>query len=141
MRTNRRRFLIGNDPPTGGDPRPIAFLLAWRTRNDLAKRCPMPRWIMLGLTILGFALVFIAKSPGLLGLGLLLGIVGMIGFVSAIAAERISASARPDAAMASVEDLVALKERPTSSAAPLAQHPRVGPPADVRDSNGPNRAS
>lgn len=101
----------------------------------------MPRWIMLGLTILGFALVFIAKSPGLLGLGLLLGIVGMIGFVSAIAAERISASARPDAAMASVEDLVALKKRPTSSAAPLAQHPSVGPPADVSDSNGPNRAS
>ena len=101
----------------------------------------MTRWIMLGLTILGLALVFIAKSPGLLGLGLLLGIVGMIGFVSALAAERISASARPDAAMASVEDLVALKKRPTWSAAPAAQHPRVGALADVRDSNSPDRAS
>lgn len=28
VRTNRRRFLIGNGSPAGGDPRTIAFLLA-----------------------------------------------------------------------------------------------------------------
>lgn len=98
----------------------------------------MTRWIMLGLTILGFALVFIAKSPAVLGLGLLLGIVGMIGFVFALAADRISASARPDAAMASIEDLAALNKRPQR---PVAQRPRAEAQANVGDGNDTDPAS
>ena len=70
----------------------------------------MLRWILLVLALLGLALAFIAKSPGLLGVGLLLGFIGTIGFVLGLAADRIAENARPDTAMASVEELVALKK-------------------------------
>lgn len=82
----------------------------------------MARWIMLGLTILGFAIVFTTRSPGLLGLGMLLGLAGFIGFVFALAADRVSASARPEATIASVDDIHAMRRRtpvrPAASAAP-----------------------
>ncbi len=74
----------------------------------------MARWILLLLALIGFAITFTTKSAGLLGLGLLLGSVGGVGFVLALAADRIAANSRPDSAMASVEDLAALrKPRPT----------------------------
>ncbi|MBO9661635.1 hypothetical protein [Dokdonella sp.] len=82
----------------------------------------MLRWILLVLALLGLALAFIAKSPGLLGIGLLLGFIGTIGFVLGLAADRIAENARPDTAMASVEELVALRKprgaAPDSRAAP-----------------------
>lgn len=70
----------------------------------------MFRWILLVLALLGLVLAFTTKSPGLLGLGLLLGLVGSVGFVLALAADRVAANARPDMAMASAEELVALKK-------------------------------
>ena len=76
----------------------------------------MARWITLALTILGFAIAFTTKSPGLLGLGLLLGLVGLFGFVFALAAARISANARSEASMASAEDLRALHRAPPPGA-------------------------
>jgi hypothetical protein len=69
------------------------------------------RWLMLGLTILGFALSFVAKGPGLLAIGLLLGFVGLFGLVFSIAADRVSASARPESAMLTPEDLAAMRAR------------------------------
>lgn len=77
----------------------------------------MARWIMLGLTILGVALVFTTKSVGVLSLGLLCGVFGFFGFVFALASDRISASARPEASMAAIDDLVALR-KPVMRAAP-----------------------
>lgn len=77
----------------------------------------MTRWIMLGLTVLGIVLIFTTKSPGLLGLGLLFGLVGFVGFIFALAAERISANARPESSMASSEDLAALRKRAAPGAA------------------------
>jgi hypothetical protein len=71
----------------------------------------MARWIMLGLTILGVALVFSTKSAGLLSLGLLCSIVGFFGFVFVLAADRVSASARPETSMAAADDLAALRKR------------------------------
>lgn len=71
----------------------------------------MSRLFWLLLALVGCALTFTAKSPGLLGIGLLLGIVGFLGFVLALAASRVSASARPETAMASVEDLGALRKQ------------------------------
>ncbi|HEY0232575.1 MAG TPA: hypothetical protein VGC55_15110 [Dokdonella sp.] len=78
----------------------------------------MTRWIMLVVTVFGFVLAFMAKTPGLLGLGLLLVLVGVIGFVFALAADRVAANARPEASMAAIEDLAALRRKRTPPAAP-----------------------
>ncbi|MDR2012981.1 MAG: hypothetical protein LBQ20_08060 [Rhodanobacter sp.] len=68
----------------------------------------MLRWIMLVFMLVGFVLIFLAKSAGVLAIGLLLTGVGVVGFIGALAVARISAHARPEAAMASPEDLLAL---------------------------------
>jgi hypothetical protein len=92
------------------------------------------RWIMLGLTILGFALTFIARSPGVLGLGLVLGFVGLFGMVFSIASDRIASGARPDTAMLSAEDLAAIRARREAAAkAAAAAPPRVPTPAPAPD--------
>jgi drug/metabolite transporter (DMT)-like permease len=81
----------------------------------------MMRWLMLALIVVGLVLTFTAKGPGLLGIGLLVGFVGLFGTVFSIAADRVSASARPDSAMATPEDLVALRtRRPPVRAVPSA---------------------
>jgi hypothetical protein len=90
----------------------------------------MMRWLMLALVVVGLVLTFTAKGPGLLGIGLIVGLIGLFGTVFSIAAERVSASARPDTAMATPEDLAALRSRrPPVHAVP-------SPPAD-----GDNRRS
>ena len=90
------------------------------------------RWLMLGLTILGFALAFIARTPGVLGVGLLLGFVGLFGLVFSIAADRVASSARPDTAMLSTEDLAALRARREAAAKAVAT-PRAPAPAASPD--------
>ena len=78
----------------------------------------MLRWILLGLTILCFIVVFSTKSAMLLGLALLSGIVAFVGFIFSLAAERISSVSRPDTSMASVEHLAAMgprRAKPTPS--------------------------
>lgn len=85
------------------------------------------RWLMLGLTILGFALTFTARGPGLLALGLLLGFVGMFGLIFGMAADRVSASARPEAAMAKPEDLAAMRTRRAGANPPAAASPPKAP--------------
>ena len=92
------------------------------------------RWIMLGLTILGFALTFVAKTPGLLALGLVLGFVGLFGMVFSIASDRIASRARPDTAMLSIEDLAALRARreAAAKAAASAAQPRAPANTDQR---------
>jgi disulfide bond formation protein DsbB len=85
----------------------------------------MTRWIMLVVTILGLVLSFGAKTPGLLGIGLLLVLIGVVGFVFAMAADRIAANARPEASMAAVEDLAALRRKRAAAPAP----PRPATPA------------
>lgn len=78
----------------------------------------MFRWILLVLALIGLVLTLTTKSPGLLGVGLLLGLVGAIGFVVALAADRVAANARPDTAMASIEEFAALKNtRPAGTGA------------------------
>ena len=88
----------------------------------------MLRWIMVGLTILGFALAFVAKGPGLLGFGLVLGFVGLFGVVFGIAAERVSAAARPDTAMVTPEDLAALRARRAAGASAASTSDDKRPP-------------
>ena len=83
------------------------------------------RWMMLGLTILGFAMAFVARTPGVLAIGLLLGFVGLFGMVFSIASDRIASRARPDTAMLSIEDLAALRARREAAAKAAAAQPRA----------------
>ena len=91
------------------------------------------RWMMLGLTILGFAMAFVARTPGVLAIGLLLGFVGLFGMVFSIASDRIASRARPDTAMLSIEDLAALRARREAAAkAAAAARPRAPTNTDQR---------
>lgn len=94
------------------------------------------RWIMLGLTILGFALAFIARSPGVLALGIVLGFVGLFAMVFSMAADRIASRARPDTAMLTTEDLAALRAR-REAAAKSAAAATTRPPASGADRDRP----
>ncbi|MBS0571423.1 MAG: hypothetical protein JSS28_12490 [Proteobacteria bacterium] len=67
------------------------------------------RWIMLLLAVFGFALGFAARTPGLMGLGLIFGFVGLIGAFFAFAAARVAATTRPDSALLADKDLAALR--------------------------------
>jgi hypothetical protein len=90
------------------------------------------RWIMAALTVIGFAIAFLTSSVALLAVGIVLGFIGLFGTVFAIASERVSASARPDSAMASADVLAVLGTprgaRPTGSAPPT---PGVSPASRV----------
>ncbi len=90
----------------------------------------MVRLLLLVLTVAGIALVFVAKSPGLLGVGLVFGIVGFFGLVLSLAAARVSASARPEASMASVEDIIALRKPRPGSAPPADASRPIGAQAE-----------
>lgn len=94
------------------------------------------RWIMLGLTILGFALAFIARSPGVLALGIVLGFVGLFAMVFSMAADRIASRARPDTAMLTTEDLAALRAR-REAAAKSAAAATTRPAASGADRDRP----
>jgi hypothetical protein len=83
----------------------------------------MARWLMLGLMIIGVVLIFTTKSAGVLMLGLFVGIIGFFGFITALAADRVSASSRPESAMAAMDDIAALRKRraaPAPSAMPVS---------------------
>lgn len=94
------------------------------------------RWLMPVLTVFGFALAFLAKGPGLLGLGIVLVFVGLFGTVLSVAAERVSASARPDSAMASPDVLAAMRTPRTAATArptPAIAKPVAAAPASKQD--------
>lgn len=95
----------------------------------------MTRWILLGMTILGFVFVFTTRSPAVLLISLLAGIIGFVGFVVSLAADRVAANARPDVAMASREDIVAMRKPVVK---PAIAQPSVQP---VQPARGDDRRS
>ena len=88
------------------------------------------RWLLLVLTVVGFTLTFMAKGPLLLAVGLVLGFIGFFGFIIALAADRVSASTRPETAMLGAEDLAAMRAR-QSGARPHPVATRPANPAPV----------
>lgn len=76
----------------------------------------MTRWIMIAITLLGLIMAILTRSPGVLGLALVMLFVGVFGMVMAMAGERISANARPDATMLSPEVLKAIRDKASASA-------------------------
>ena len=67
------------------------------------------RWILLLFAVVGFTLGFSAKTPGMLGLGLLVGIGCLFASLMGFAAERVASSARPDAALLTDKDISVLR--------------------------------
>ncbi len=76
----------------------------------------MTRWIMLALALIGLTVAFTTKSPGVLGISLVVVLVGLCGFVISLAADRVSANTRPEAAMLQPEVLAAIRERAQAQA-------------------------
>lgn len=87
----------------------------------------MTRWILLGMTILGFVVVFTTHSPALLLIALLVGIIGFVGFVVSLAADRVAANARPEVAMASHEDIAAMRKPLAKPSVPTSALPARAP--------------
>ncbi|HOX71794.1 hypothetical protein [Dokdonella sp.] len=90
----------------------------------------MTRWIMIAITLLGLVIALLTRSPGLLGIALLMMLVGLCGTVFSLAAERVSANTRPDAAMLPPEALAAIREKAKARAA--AAPPNRGGAAPVQ---------
>ena len=83
------------------------------------------RWILLAVAVLGFAIGFSAKAPGLMGLGFVLGFVFLFAAFFAFAAARVAANTRPDAALLTDKDIAVLR-------ASLRKRPPTGtPPANL----------
>lgn len=71
----------------------------------------MTRWIMIALTLMGLLTAVLTRSPGVLGFALAALVVGLFGTVLSFAADRISASSRPDVAMLPPEALKAIRDK------------------------------
>ena len=69
------------------------------------------RWILFLLAIVGFAVAFTTKSPGVLGIGLAVGVFCSLGFVLALAAARISANAQPETMLIIDPEVTSLRTR------------------------------
>ena len=84
------------------------------------------RWVWLLVAMFGFAVVFSAKTPGALGLGLIVGLVGLFGALLGFAAERIASSAKPEVALLTDKDITALR---ASIRKPASSLPSAGVPS------------
>ncbi len=71
----------------------------------------MTRWIMIALTLIGLITAVLTRSPSVLGFALVALVVGLFGTVLSFAADRISASSRPDVAMLPPEALKAIRDK------------------------------
>jgi hypothetical protein len=67
------------------------------------------RWLVLLLALLGFALGFSSRSPGLMGLGFVLGFVFLVAAFFAFAAARVAESSRPDTTLLTDKDIATLR--------------------------------
>lgn len=67
------------------------------------------RWILLVVAIFGFSLGFSAKTPGLMGIGLLVGFVGLFAALLSFAAARIAANSQPDSTLLSDKEISLLR--------------------------------
>ncbi|MEP6484817.1 MAG: hypothetical protein ABJB01_10230 [Rudaea sp.] len=87
------------------------------------------RWLMLLFSIAGFSFAYVARTPEMLGLSLLVGFIGLVGAFLGFAAARVAATARPDAALLTDADISALRASMRTKKAPLPR-PSVPPAPD-----------
>ena len=86
----------------------------------------MTRLIMIALLVIGLTMAFLTHSPGVLGLGLVLAIVGAFGTVMSIAAARVAARSRPEAAMLQPDVIAAMRDRARAKDAAAAPRDSSG---------------
>jgi hypothetical protein len=88
------------------------------------------RWIWLTLSIVGFAVAWMAKTPGLLAFGLIVGLIAITCAVFAIAADRIQDGSRPESMMMAPGDMDQLRNRTPVQRPqrPAAQPTPIRPP-------------
>jgi len=94
----------------------------------------MARWILLGMTILGTVVVFTTHNGVLLAIALLMTLVGFVGLVLSLAAGRIASTSRPELAMASREDMMAMR-KPLAGPAPAQQKRPPATPIEPPQTN------
>ena len=83
------------------------------------------RWLLLLLSVAGFSFAYVARTPEMLGLALLVGFVGLIGAFLGFAAARVAATARPDAALLTDKDINVLRASVRAKNAP--PRPQIPP--------------
>lgn len=76
------------------------------------------RWVLLVVAVLGFAVTFSAKTPGLMGVGLLVGFFSLFGALLAFAAARIASTSRPDTDLLTDKDISVLRASLRKSVSP-----------------------
>lgn len=94
------------------------------------------RWILLLLALGAFALAFSTKSPGLMGLCLIVGFVAMFIALFAFAAAKIEATSRPDVTLLTDKDISALRASVRKPAA--GKNPGAAPAMDSREGASTN---
>lgn len=67
------------------------------------------RWVLLVIATFGFGLGFSAKTPGVMGIGLLIGFVGLFASLLLFAAARIAANSQPDSALLTDKEISLLR--------------------------------
>ena len=87
------------------------------------------RWILLVVAIVAFAVAFTTSSPSLMGIGLIFGCGGLLGFGLSLAAARIASTAQPEAALIIDPEISALRAKANlaKSAANASRQPTVAP--------------
>ncbi len=74
------------------------------------------RWMMLLLSIAGFAIAFTTKSPGVMAISIVMIVVGLTGFILGMAARRVANNARDQVYVPTSEEIALIKQRAAQKA-------------------------
>lgn len=97
------------------------------------------RWLLLLTGVVGFAVAFLTRSPGLLALGLLIGLAGLFGFTMAMAAARIAETAQPAANLIADAEVSATRARANLKKKVALTQPETSRRLSAEDQGNPTR--
>lgn len=97
------------------------------------------RWLLLLTAVVGFTVAFTTRSPGLLALGLLIGLAGLFGFTLAMAAARIAQTAQPAANLIANAEVSAMRARANQKKKATLTQPETSHPLSTEDQGNPSR--
>ena len=83
------------------------------------------RWLLLIVALAAFSVAYMAKTTETLGIAVLIGVVALVASFLGFAQARISATARPDAAMLSDKDIALLRNTVRNAKKKPPAPPRV----------------